>query len=103
MGSRWLDEVGLKDAAAFLNVIRASSNVRGVLWGHVHQSLDAFVHGVRFMATPATCAQFVPGSDTFAIDTRPPGYRTIELMPDGSIVSEVRWLQPLAAAACGAG
>lgn len=93
MGSRWLDQVGLKDADAFMNIVRSNPNVRGVLWGHVHQSLDAFIHGVRFMATPATCAQFVPGSDDFAIDARPPGYRTLELMPDGSIVSEVRWLE----------
>ena len=65
--------------------IRQHSNVRGVLWGHVHQSLDSFVHGVRFMATPATCAQFLPGSADFAIDNRPPGYRVLELMPDGAI------------------
>jgi Icc protein len=93
MGSRWLDQVGLKDADAFMNIVRSHPNVRGVLWGHVHQSLDAFMHGVRFMATPATCAQFVPGSDTFALDTRPPAYRTLELMPDGSIVTEVCWLE----------
>ncbi len=97
MGSRWLDEVGLKDAEGFMRIIRSSPNVRGVLWGHVHQSLDAFIHGIRFMATPSTCAQFLPGSDGFAIDTRPPGYRTIELMPDGSIVSEVCWVEQAAA------
>ena len=66
-------------------IVREHSNVRGVLWGHVHQSLDSFVHGVRFMATPATCAQFLPGSADFAIDNRPPGYRVLELMPDGAI------------------
>jgi Icc protein len=99
MGSRWLDQVGLKDADAFMNIIRSHSNVRGVLWGHVHQSLDAFMHGIRFMATPATCAQFLPGSDNFAIDDRPPAYRTIELMPDGSIVSEVCWLETMHARA----
>jgi Icc protein len=93
MGSRWLDQVGLKDADAFMKIVRTNTNVRGVLWGHVHQSLDAFMHGVRFMATPAISAQFTPGSDTFAIDARPPAYRTLELMPDGSIVSEVCWLE----------
>jgi 3',5'-cyclic-AMP phosphodiesterase len=96
VGSRWLDQVGLKDSEAFLQVIRAHSNVRGVLWGHVHQALDAFIQGVRFMATPSTCAQFLPGSEDFAIDSRPPGYRTLELMPDGSIVSEVCWLESYA-------
>jgi 3',5'-cyclic-AMP phosphodiesterase len=50
------------------------------------------------MATPATCAQFVPGSADFAIDDRPPGYRVLELMPDGSIATEVCWLETYAQA-----
>lgn len=93
MRSRWLDTVGLEDAADFLNIVRTHSNVRGVLWGHVHQSLDSFVHGVRFMASPATCAQFVPHSAEFALDNRPPGYRVLELLPDGTIATEVVWLE----------
>jgi Icc protein len=96
MRSEWLDQVGLQDADAFLSIVRTHSNVRGVLWGHVHQSLDSFVAGVRFMASPATCAQFLPNSDDFAIDDRPPGYRLIELMPDGSIATEVIWLEQYA-------
>jgi len=96
MHSDWLDNVGLRDADAFMSVVRAHSNVRGVLWGHVHQALDSFIHGVRFMATPATCAQFLPGSVQFAIDNRPPGYRVLELMPDGAIATEVCWLESYA-------
>lgn len=96
MRSGWLDQVGLEDSEAFVQVVREHSNVRGVLWGHVHQSLDSFVHGVRFMASPATCAQFLPGSDQFAIDNRPPGYRLLELMPDGAIQTEVCWLESYA-------
>lgn len=93
MRSAWLDRVGLDDAKEFLALVRACSQVRGVLWGHVHQSLDSFVHGVRFMATPSTCAQFKPGSENFAIDNRPPGYRVLELMADGNISTEVIWLE----------
>ena len=93
MRSDWLDHVGLLDADKFMSVVREHSNVRGVLWGHVHQSLDSFIHGVRFMSTPATCAQFLPGSAEFALDNRPPGYRVLELMPDGTIATEVCWLE----------
>lgn len=96
MRSGWLDQVGLSDAADFMALIREHSNVRGVLWGHVHQSLDSFVNGVRFMASPATCAQFLPGSQDFAIDNRPPGYRVLELTPDGTIATEVCWLESYA-------
>ncbi|PZN35090.1 MAG: hypothetical protein DIU71_00925 [Proteobacteria bacterium] len=92
MHSRWLDTVGLEDAADFNAVIGRHDNVRGVLWGHVHQALDTFSGGVRFMSTPSTCVQFLPESAEFAMDQRPPGYRSLELMPDGSIATEVGWL-----------
>ena len=92
MNSRWLDEVSLEDSRAFLDVIGKHSNVRGVLWGHVHQAFDCFMKGVRYMATPATCMQFLPHSEDFAVDRKPPGYRALELRPDGSIATEVLWL-----------
>jgi 3',5'-cyclic-AMP phosphodiesterase len=92
MGSEWLDQVGLVDATEFRNCIAPHPQVKGVLWGHVHQALDTAIDGVRYMATPATCTQFLPGSDGFALDTRPPGYRTLELKPDGTLQSEVVWL-----------
>jgi Icc protein len=92
MHSRWLDEVGLTDSRDFLHVLRQHSNVRGVLWGHVHQALDTLVHNMRFMASPSTCAQFLPGSTDFAIDQRPPAYRVLELLPNGFINSEVLWV-----------
>jgi 3',5'-cyclic-AMP phosphodiesterase len=96
MRSEWLDHVGLSDGPELMSIVRTHANVRGVLWGHVHQSLDSFVGGVRFMASPATCAQFQPGSAEFAIDRRPPGYRVLELLPDGSIATEVCWLESYA-------
>lgn len=97
MQSRWLDSVGLMDADAFRGLIERHLNVRGVLWGHVHQALDRLIKGVRYMATPATCVQFLPRNDQFATDERPPGYRTLELMPDGSIATEVVWVDAVAA------
>jgi Icc protein len=93
MDSRWLDRVGLQNAAEFLNVIDRHPNVRGIVWGHVHQGYDALRRGVRLLATPSTCAQFLPHSEQFAIDRRPPGYRTLELKADGSIVTELVWLE----------
>jgi 3',5'-cyclic-AMP phosphodiesterase len=93
MSSRWLDRVGLNNAAEFLHTIDAHRNVRAVVWGHVHQNYDALRKGVRMLATPSTCAQFAPNSDDFAVDLRPPAYRTFELRPDGSLLTEVVWLE----------
>jgi 3',5'-cyclic-AMP phosphodiesterase len=93
MSSRWLDRVGLTNAQEFLHTIDAHRNVRAIVWGHVHQSYDALRKGVRLLATPSTCAQFLPNSDEFAVDPRPPAYRTFELRADGSLLTEVVWVE----------
>ncbi len=92
MHSRWLDTVGLEESGEFLDLVHSSGNVRGVLWGHVHQEFDEIVDGIRFMASPSTCFQFLPRAQDFAIDSRPPGYRWLELHPDGTIETAVRWI-----------
>jgi Icc protein len=92
MGSTWLDGVALRDAQAFWGVIDAHAAVRGVVCGHVHQAADRTRNRVRFMSTPSTCAQFLPGSEFFALDDRPPGMRWMELHGDGRIDSEVSWV-----------
>jgi Icc protein len=67
--------------------------VRGLVWGHVHQRYDALRNGVRLLATPSTCAQFLPRAEQFAVDRMPPAYRTLELKADGSITTEVVWVE----------
>ncbi len=85
IGSRWLDAIGLENSEAFLDVIKPFESVRGVLWGHVHQEFDKTVDGVRFMSSPSTCAQFMPNTRDFTLDTADPGYRWLELSADGGI------------------
>jgi Icc protein len=93
MSSRWLDRVGLTNAAEFLHTIDRHRNVRAIVWGHVHQTYDAVRKGVRLLATPSTCAQFLPNADNFTVDPRPPAYRTLELRADGSLLTEVVWVE----------
>ena len=93
MDSPALDQLGLLDAHELCDTLAAHRHVRGVCWGHAHQALDLYTAGdVRFMCTPATAMQFRPRRD-FAVDDRPPGYRIIDLGPDGAIASEVVWLE----------
>jgi Icc protein len=84
--------LGLRNSDDFFEVIDRHDNVRGIAWGHVHQASDHERNGVTLFITPSTCAQFLPNSDVFKMDTRPPGYRWLNLMPDGSIETEVVWL-----------
>ena len=95
MGSRWLDGIGLANSEDFWRVIDAHAHVRGIAWGHVHQAYDGDRKGVRLLGTPSTCAQFLPKSDRYAVDSSPPAYRRVDLHDDGGIQSEVRWVEPM--------
>lgn len=92
MRSAWLDGVGLENAGEFFAIVDRFPQVRAIVWGHVHQAWDGERSGVRLLSTPATCAQFLPESDDFAVDTRPPAYRILDLAPDGTVATEVVWL-----------
>jgi 3',5'-cyclic-AMP phosphodiesterase len=97
MSSLWLDRVGLANPEELFGVLDAHRNVRALLWGHVHQSFDGLRRQVRLLGTPSTCTQFLPRASEFAIDRRPPAYRTLELRPDGTLQTELVWLEPCAA------
>jgi 3',5'-cyclic-AMP phosphodiesterase len=96
MGSRWLDTVGLANSDDFWRIIDAHAHVRAVVWGHVHQAYDGKRGNVRLFGTPSTGAQFLPKSDRYAVDTRPPAYRPFTLHSDGRIESEICWVGSLA-------
>ena len=90
--ARALDSVGLDDAEDLMTLLRSHSNVRGVVWGHVHQEFESSTGDIRLMGSPSTCYQFLPLKDTFDIDDLPAGYRRICLSDDGQIDSQVMWV-----------
>lgn len=92
MGSAWLDGIGLRNHEEFFAVIDRFPRVRAIVWGHVHQASDRMRGDVRMLSTPSTGSQFLPNSDTFMMDSRPPGYRWLNLHPDGGVETEVVWL-----------
>jgi Icc protein len=92
MGSQWLDGLNLRNSDEFFNIIDQYPNVKVVVWGHVHQASQRDRNGVTMLSSPSTGSQFLPESDVFMMDARPPGYRWINLMPDGSVDTEVVWL-----------
>jgi 3',5'-cyclic-AMP phosphodiesterase len=92
MGSRWLDAIGLANAAAFFAVLDRHPQVRGIVYGHVHQHHEVERRGVRILATPSTCSQFLPDAQDFAVDDQPPAWRRLDLHADGRIATRVRWL-----------
>jgi Icc protein len=88
-GSNWIDQKGLKDSARLKNLLARHDNVKGVLWGHVHQETHCSIDGVEWMSTPSSCIQFKPGAEEFCIGSERPGYRRLSLFADGHIETQV--------------
>lgn len=89
MGCKWLDTQLVGSADQFFEIIDRYPNVRGIIWGHVHQEYAGERKGVKLFSVPSTCVQFKPLSEDFAIDDAPPGYRWLDLYPDGRIETAV--------------
>jgi Icc protein len=87
--SAWMKDIGLRNDREFMALLKRSSTLRCVVYGHIHQALDFKVGGIRFFCTPSTCIQFKPEVIDFALDSINPGYRRLKLFADGSIESEV--------------
>lgn len=91
------DDKGLENAGAFFRLLDGHKNVRGVLWGHVHGEYQLSRNGVPLYASPSTCIQFKVEAQGVSIAPLPPGYRVLSLGPNGSITTQVRWLNDLPA------
>ncbi len=87
--SHWLDGIGLKNNAEFMALLALHAQIRGLLWGHIHQEYEQQIGNIKLMATPSTCVQFQPQSQDFEAGRQAPGYRRLKLMPDGTIQSKV--------------
>lgn len=93
VGSNWLDQHDLKNASHVLAVLGRHPRVRVVLCGHVHQEYDAEHDGIRYLASPSTCIQFMPQCHDFTLDDVGPGWRYLQLYPDGKVTTQV-WRLP---------
>lgn len=89
VGSQWIDQYILKNAAQLFALLEQHPQVKAVSWGHVHQSYDGEYKGLQLFATPATSVQFKPRSREFAVDGTMPGYRWFDLHPDGRLETGV--------------
>lgn len=89
IGSKWMDTMALDNGEEFFSVIDRHPQVRGVLWGHVHQDFTGRRKDVLLLASPSTCIQFLPNSETFAVDSLTPGFRWLDLHADGRIATGV--------------
>lgn len=90
VGCAWLDRQRVSNSDALWRVIQRHPQVRATVSGHVHQDWESHLGAVRVLTSPSTCVQFRPASDQFGLDSRPPGYRWLELQADGGIRTGVQ-------------
>lgn len=89
VGSAWIDQYVVSNAADFFAITDQFDNIRAVSWGHVHQEFYRVRNGVDLLASPSTCVQFKPLSDDFTVDSAMPGYRAYELHSNGVYTTHV--------------
>jgi Icc protein len=92
VGTPWLDSIGLANADAFLACLDRHSQVRGVLFGHIHQAFEADRKGVPYWGCPATSVQFQLHQPHFGVNDEAPAWRWLELAPNGEILTQVKYL-----------
>ncbi len=85
----WLNPINLRNSDALRARVDAHPQVKLVIFGHIHQALNARWDYATLYSGPSTCFQFAPDTDTFALDDAAPGYRMLTLHPDGSFATEV--------------
>lgn len=89
VGSAWLDAHSLNNPEALFAITDRHPQLRGIIWGHVHQCFEATRQDIRLLACPSSCIQFKPDCVDFTLDDKPPGYRWLGLRADGGIETGV--------------
>ncbi|MBM4208234.1 MAG: 3',5'-cyclic-AMP phosphodiesterase [Gammaproteobacteria bacterium] len=88
-GSEWMDTMIINNNDDLFAIVRRFPQVKAVINGHTHQELEHNAHGVQLLTTPSTCFQFKPNNQNFMLDDLSPGYRWLELYPDGALITSV--------------
>ncbi len=87
--SPWMDSMMLENGDEFLALIQKHSQVKIILWGHIHQEFHELQNEIEFIGSPSTCAQFKPGAMEYTSDDLTPGFRLLELSANGSVNTSV--------------
>jgi Icc protein len=91
--SRWLDSSVLENTDDLFAVLDRYPQVQLLVHGHIHQSFQRRRGSITYLATPSTCIQFAPHSHDFALGAEAPGFRVLDLAPNGRWTSNVQRYQ----------
>ncbi len=93
VGTAWLDSTAIDNPQALFEILDRHPQTRALIWGHIHQAYAGQRNGVALLSAPSTCVQFLPGQPLPNVEVhQQPGYRWLDLMPDGQLRSAVEWV-----------
>ena len=87
--SPWMDKMMIENGEALFSLLKNYPQVKAIICGHIHQELVTHKNNTMILGTPSTCFQFKPLCTEYTLDSRQPGYRILQLFPNGSIKSNV--------------
>ena len=82
----WMDKHELTNRHKFNAIVAKYPSIKGVVYGHIHMAIEQQINHCLYMACPSTCWQFA-NQKTFATSDFMPGYRVIELLKNGQIIT----------------
>ena len=92
IGSPWMDAMMLENPESLFDIVDTKKQVRGILWGHIHQAFYLERGDIKLLGSPSTCVQFKPDTRQFMKDTLPPAFRLLTLRSTGEIESRINWV-----------
>ncbi len=90
VGSKWLNEIGVKNAAETLDALTVLEERTVVVSGHARQKSAQVHQGLQCLMSPSTCGQTAPMPAEVQLDALAPGSRELALYADGSWETAVR-------------
>ena len=94
INSPWIDKYPLLEPEAFLKLLDQHSNVKAVVWGHVHQQYEADRNGTAMLGAPSSAINGLKLAEKFTADPEGPACRWLELRTDGSMATGVVGVRP---------
>ncbi len=88
-GSLWLDDIGLRNTDKFTQLIEKYNNARAIIHGHIHQNNKGHLAGIPVFSCPSTCVQFAENSEKFKLSPEMPGFRVLDLLDNGEIITNI--------------
>jgi len=87
--SPWIDKYRLVEPEPFLRLVDQYTDVKAVVWGHIHREFEEHRNGILMLGSPSTAINGLSGTEKFTASDCGPACRWLELGSDGSLHSSV--------------